>query len=179
MKESFGAVFDESGKYRYRLWRRWKPKLPSVCMIMLNPSTADATANDPTITRCVNMANSWGFGGLEVVNLFAYRSTKPRDLWQAEDPVGPHNDMHIKRTVSHSQVCVLAWGNLPIARQERAKSVLKYLSTRELMCMGITKQLQPRHPLYMLSSVELESFAKAIAQGETSVSASKVGSLRI
>lgn len=179
MKESFGAVFDESGNYRYRLWRRWNAKLPTVCMIMLNPSTADATVNDPTIARCVNMANSWGFGGLEVVNLFAYRSTKPRDLWQADDPIGPHNDMHIKRTVAHSQVCVLAWGNLPIARQERAKSVLKYLSTRELMCMGVTKQLQPRHPLYMLSSVQLENFAHAVLQGEALLSTNKLPTLQI
>jgi hypothetical protein len=159
MKESFGAVFDESGAYRYRLWRRWEQGLPSVCFVMLNPSTADATNNDPTISRCVNMAAASGYGGLEVVNLYAYRSTKPRDLWAAEDPVGPHNDEHIKRALAHSAACVVAWGNLPPARLERAKDVIKLIGSKEAFCLGMTKMQQPRHPLYLSSEVPLEHFA--------------------
>lgn len=156
MKESFGAVFDESGCYRYRLWRGWDPSLPRLCFVMLNPSTADATNNDPTITRCANMAASWGYGGLEVVNLFAFRSTRPRDLWQATDPIGAHNDEHIRRAAAHSNACVLAWGNLPPGRLERTKTVLKLLSSQKLFCLGMTKMLQPRHPLYLSTDVPLE-----------------------
>ncbi len=158
MKESFGAVFDESGSYRYRLWRRWNSSLPSLCFVMLNPSTADATSNDPTISRCVNMASKWGFGAIEVVNLYAYRSTRPRDLWQADDPVGLHNDSHIKRAVSRCRSCVVAWGNLPPARLERAKTVLKLLKGKKLLCLGLTKLQQPRHPLYLIETSKLEDF---------------------
>ena len=127
-------------------------------MVMLNPSRADAEVNDPTISRCLNMAAGWGYGGLEVVNLYAFRCTKPRDLWQTEDPVGAHNDEHIKRALAHSDACVLAWGNLPPARIERAKAVLKLITTnKKLFCLGITKMQQPRHPLYMTQDVSLEN----------------------
>lgn len=158
MKESFGAVFDETGNYRYRLWRRWEQGLPSICFVMLNPSTADCTDNDPTISRCVNMASNWGYGAIEVVNLFAYKTTKPRDLWLAQDPIGSHNDMHIKRAAAHCSGCVIAWGNLPISRVERSKSVLKLLAGKNLFCLGLTKLQQPRHPLYLSNEVNLESF---------------------
>ena len=104
------------------------------------------------------MAQRWGFGGIEVVNLFAFRSTKPRDLWTADDPIGPHNDLHIKRAAAHCQACVLAWGNLPIGRLDRARSVLKLLAGKKLLCLGMTKQQQPRHPLYLLSETDLEPF---------------------
>lgn len=158
MKESFGAVFDESGKYRYRLWRRWSPGLPTICIIMLNPSTADCSQNDPTISRCINLASKWGYGGIEVVNLFAFKSTSPRNLWQSTDPVGPHNDTHIKLAASRSDTCVLAWGNLPSGRLERAKQVLRLLSGKKIRCLGLTKLNQPRHPLYLSADVELEEF---------------------
>ena len=126
---------------------------------MLNPSSADCTENDPTISRCINMATSWGYGGIEVVNLFAYKTSKPRDLWQANDPIGIHNDLHIKRAAAHCSACVIAWGNLPVGRIERSKSVLKLLTAKKLYCLGLTKLHQPRHPLYLSSVVELENFA--------------------
>lgn len=158
MKESFGAVFDKSGAYRYRLWRHWDPALPKLCIIMLNPSTANAEQNDPTINRCINLAKEWGYGGVEVVNLFAYRATNPRDLWQAADPVGPSNDRYIKYAAAHSEACVVAWGNLPPTRLARAKSVLQILRARKLFCPGVTKLSHPRHPLYISSQVKLEEF---------------------
>lgn len=158
MKDSFGAVFDESGAYRYRLWRRWNPGLPTLCFIMLNPSTADCTENDPTIARCLHMAARAGYGAIEVVNLYAFKSTKPRDLWQSADPVGVQNDAQIKLALAHSTACVLAWGNLPPGRLERARQVLKIASGKKLFCLGLTKQYQPRHPLYLSSELEFEDF---------------------
>ncbi|TMF61888.1 MAG: DUF1643 domain-containing protein, partial [Chloroflexi bacterium] len=68
-----GATFSADRRYRYRLWRRWDGARPVVAFVMLNPSTADARRDDPTIRRCIGFAKSWGFGGVEVVNLFAYR----------------------------------------------------------------------------------------------------------
>lgn len=155
-QEPFGAVFDESGHYRYRLWRRWDPSLPKLCFIMLNPSTADAVKNDPTISRVVALAQNWGYGEVEVVNLYAFRATSPRDLWQSQDPIGPANDRFIKRAVNHADACVLAWGNLPPARLERARKVRKLLAGRRLFCAGMTKSKQPRHPLYLPVNAVLE-----------------------
>jgi hypothetical protein len=118
---------------------------------MHNPSTADATIQDPTIDRCARMAEKWGYGGIEIVNLYAFRAVRPRDLWEVEDPVGPHNDEHIKRVAAHCKACVVAWGNLPPGRLDRAKTVLKLLSGRPLFTLGLTKMGQPRHPLYLTS----------------------------
>lgn len=126
---------------------------------MLNPSTADAVQNDPTISRCINLAKEWGYGGVEVVNLFAYRATSPRDLWQAGDPIGPANDRYIKYAAAHSESCVVAWGNLPPTRLSRAKAVLQILGARKLLCPGVTKMSHPRHPLYLSSQVQLETFS--------------------
>ncbi len=149
MKETSGAVYDYDDKYRYRLWRRWNAALPSACMILHNPPSIDVS-NDPTITRCAALAEKWGYGGIEIVNLFAYRATKPHELWQAEDPIGPHNDEHIKRALIHSKICVVAWGDIPAGRRERSAMVLRLVENKPLYCLGITKLRQPRHPLYPL-----------------------------
>jgi len=83
-----GAVVDKTELYRYSLWREWNIDAPKLVFIMLNPSKADAYIDDPTLRRCIGFAKSWGFGSLTVINLFAYRSTKPSELRQVNDPVG-------------------------------------------------------------------------------------------
>src|SRR5689334_18589152 len=105
-----GALFDPTGRYRYRLWRQWDPAKPAVAFVMLNPSTADATTDDPTIRRCFGFAQGWGFGRLEVVNLFALRATDPRELARHPDPVGPANDAHIAAALALTDQAVAAWG---------------------------------------------------------------------
>lgn len=87
-----GANFSRCRRFRYALWREWDATLPAVMLIGLNPSTADANHNDPTIRRCIGFARDWGFGGVRVLNLFAFRATYPDDLKAAADPVGPRND---------------------------------------------------------------------------------------
>ena len=93
-----GAVI--TGNYRYLLWREWDTNNKTISFIMLNPNSADAEVNDPTITRCINFALSWGYGRLEVVNLFAYRTSKPSLLKQVTEPIGIDNDRFILESVS-------------------------------------------------------------------------------
>ena len=106
-----GAVIDSTGDYRYLLWREWDSEKQTVSFIMLNPSRADAQINDPTITRCIKFAQSWGYGRLEVVNLFAYRTPHPSLLKQATEPIGKDNDRYILATAQKSHRVILAWGN--------------------------------------------------------------------
>ncbi|MDX2097143.1 MAG: DUF1643 domain-containing protein [Leptolyngbyaceae cyanobacterium bins.59] len=152
MKRS--AEFDETGTYRYSLHRQWNLEAPDLGFIMLNPSTADADRDDPTIRRCIQFAESWGYGSLEVVNLFAYRATHPKVLLQAPDPVGPENDRYLLQMIDRTQTVIVAWGNRGVF-QNRSQDVLTLLKTLEkkasdsLYCLGLTRARQPRHPLYI------------------------------
>ena len=115
---------------------------------MLNPSTADASRDDPTIRRCVGFARRWRFGGVVVVNLFALRATEPRALREALRPIGRANDRHIRRAAARAAVVVIAWGAHGVFG-ERARAVERMLSRRELRCLGRTRSGEPRHPLYL------------------------------
>lgn len=105
------AVFDPAGRYRYSLRRRWDAAGARVAFVLLNPSTADGRRDDPTIRRCIGFAREWGFGGLEVVNLFACRSTHPGGLRSAQDPVGPENDRFLAAAWDRADRVIVAWGN--------------------------------------------------------------------
>src|SRR3989449_11540410 len=109
------ACFSRCGTYRYALWRRWAAG-PQVLFVMLNPSTADAQRDDPTIRRCIGFARRWGCGGIEVVNLFALRATDPRRLRYTRDPVGPENVAHLARAAGRASLVGAAWGADPAAR---------------------------------------------------------------
>lgn len=148
-----GADISDCGRYRYRLWRRWSDRR-LVVWLMLNPSTADAVDNDPTIRRCIGFAQAWGAGGIEVVNLFALRSPSPADLLSATDPVGPGNNDAIAAAGGLSQPVLCAWGSHgPAALRdliaERAATVAGVLRRRQLWCLGTAKDRSPRHPLYL------------------------------
>ena len=103
-----GGAFME-GQYRYLLWRYWG-EAKRLVWVLLNPSTADARQDDPTIRRCVGFAKGWGYDGIQVVNLFAYRATDPRELKAVVDPVGPRNDEFIERAARGHEMVVVAWG---------------------------------------------------------------------
>jgi hypothetical protein len=152
-----GADFDATGCYRYRLWRRWNAAADRLTFIMLNPSTADASVNDPTIRRCVGFAQHWGYGSLEVVNLFAFRTPHPRMLQQVADPVGTNCDAAILTAVQRSSCVVLAWGNHG-QLYERDQAVLSLLKSKPLYCLGLTQTGQPRHPLYLKQTTQLGRF---------------------
>lgn len=101
------AVIDQTGIYRYSLTRCWDQTLGKVTFILLNPSTADAYEDDPTLRRCIDYASSWGYGSLELVNLFAYRTKDPKILSNAKDPIGPDNDDYIQKAVTNADLVVV------------------------------------------------------------------------
>src|SRR5262249_32293760 len=107
-----GAVISGDGRYRYSLTRRWG-RGPRALWIMLNPSRADREVDDPTIRRCIGFSGSWGYGAMEVVNLYALRTPEPRLLRRHPDPVGPENDGWITRASRRATEIVLAWGAFP------------------------------------------------------------------
>lgn len=152
-----GAIFDPTGAYRYLLWRSWDEFAPRLGFVMLNPSRADAVLDDPTIRRCVGFARSWNFGGLEVVNLFAYRTAQPIELRRVNDPIGTENDAYLTSLSQRVDQIVLAWGNGG-KLQNRDRSVLSLLSPAPLCCLGTTRSGQPRHPLYLRRDVMPKPF---------------------
>lgn len=157
------AVLSDDGVYRYFLSRIWEPRKGLVTFVMLNPSTADAEMDDPTIRRCIGFTDLWGFGGLNVVNLFAYRATNPKELKVSSDPVGPKNDLYLLKTCRGQGIVVAAWGaNGGINnRAERVMSMLRK-DTYPVLCLGVTKNDHPKHPLYIPASKKLEVFLYGI-----------------
>lgn len=142
-----GAVLSSDNLYRYRLWRIWDPSRQLLNIIGLNPSTADATEDDPTLKRCMAFAQREGYGGLVLTNLFAYRSTDPEEMMEADDPVGPENDAHLLVAANECRQVLLAWGNGG-SYLDRSAQVQAMLGPDRL-CLGVTAQGEPRDPLYL------------------------------
>ncbi|MEH2205049.1 MAG: DUF1643 domain-containing protein [Nostoc sp.] len=146
------ANIDVTRKYRYLLGRRWDANLPQVTFVMLNPSKADDNQDDPTLNKCIKFAHHWDYGSLEVVNLFAYITPKPRELRQVDDPVGSENNSYIKSATERANLIILAWGSskYPKKNCDRDKEVLSLISDKKtLHCLKLTKKGYPNHPLYL------------------------------
>jgi hypothetical protein len=166
------AIISECGQYRYWLRRTWDDK-PPVVFVMLNPSTADAEEDDPTIRKCVRLAKHWNHGGIYVVNLFALRSSSPYGLKKVDDPIGPKNDTHIDATVLATVgiggKAIVSWGASlsqsgfkHIKRlYRRMDEVLGLLKGVDLHCVGKTDEGFPRHPLFVREDTQPELFRKA------------------
>lgn len=159
--ESKGAVLSACGRYRYRLWRIWDDLAPVMVFVMLNPSTADASQDDPTIRKCLGFAKRSGHGGIIVVNLFAWRATDPNELAGLDDPVGPENDEHIKWAVRAPILATVvgAWGRPPTRRAAHRATYVRglMLALRKSYALSRTKDGHPRHPLMLAYSTPLES----------------------
>ena len=154
------ADFDESEQYRYRLVRSWNPVDPRVAFVLLNPSTADSSADDPTVRRCIVLARGWGFGSLEVVNLFAWRSPDPRALRQAVAPVGPANDHWLCRSATACSAIVVGWGNHGTLHRRDTEVIALLRSIQAVpTCLGMTASGQPRHPLYLRHDTPRQPFS--------------------
>ena len=146
-----GAVFSDCRKYRYALWRMWNEHKPIAMIIGLNPSTADQTRNDPTITRCINFASSWGYGGVCVTNLFGFRATAPTELKAHHDPIGKENDAWIHEIAKGAEITVAAWGNHG-KFLNRSLEILPSLD--QLYCIKMNKSGEPAHPLYLKAELK-------------------------
>ena len=155
------AIFSPCGTYRYVLQRnipqimRWvKPCL----FIMMNPSRAGAVNNDPTATRTINFATSWGCTELTLINLHAFVTERPTTLIarhkRGEDTIGPENDRHTEEQIErHSKigVIIVAWGANPFLIP-RAKQIQHLLT--DAKALRVTKKGWPEHPLYIPSNTE-------------------------
>lgn len=149
-----GANISDCGNYRYSLWRRWDYEQPSVLFIMLNPSTADAELDDPTIRRCMGFARDWGYGGVRVCNLYAWRATKPAALKEVLEPIGKWNDLSIAGGALDAGRIIAAWGAWPGPNPKRTARVQTLLRGRNVEALGLTKDGSPRHPLYVRGDTE-------------------------
>lgn len=157
------AILDARRRYRYLLVREWDENGKRVAFVLLNPSTADASQDDPTIRRCIGLAKTSGFGSLAVVNLFAFRSTDPGRLAKARDPIGPDNDNYILNACTSAQLTIAAWGNHG-RLQERGRAVCALLATVPLFCFGKTDRGEPRHPLYLRQSTAFQRYEPLISE---------------
>ncbi|WP_323594833.1 DUF1643 domain-containing protein [Aliarcobacter butzleri] len=140
------AILSDDRKYRYVLSRIWDESKSKVVIIGLNPSTADENEDDKTITKCINYAKKWNYGGLYMLNLFAFRATFPEDMFNAEYPIGEENDLYIEKYSKLSDVVICAWGNSGIYKN-RNEDVLSKIENKYYL--KLNKTGEPAHPLYL------------------------------
>lgn len=161
------TILSEDRKYRYTLWREWTnqadllnpptsrsgrwPDHSYAMFVGLNPSTADETQDDPTIRKCIGFAKRWGFSGLLMTNLFAFRATRPEDMMAQERAVGEMNMVFLHRGAREAGIIVAAWGtNGSFRHQDRVvENYIKFLTREPLVCLRTTKEGCPEHPLYV------------------------------
>ena len=145
----FGGVNEE---YRYTLSRTWDESLPAILIVMMNPSTASVTHNDPSVAKCCRYAADWGYGSLWVGNSCAYRATDQKRLIAVADPVGPENDKYLLEMAERAALIVFAYGLPHKSLRYRGPEVAKLLSrggTRPLHVLKLCKDGTPSHPLYL------------------------------
>lgn len=177
-----GAIVSACGGYRYYLWRTVASGPRRVVFVMLNPSTADALVDDPTIRKCWGFTERWDFDRFDVVNLFAYRATKPKTLEAAwhngQNIVGPENGTWLRHAVHNAHLVVFAWGgSVPKVGHLESRVIGALLDVAgptsnsvgssanragiPVMCLGYTQDGQPRHPLMLPYTTPLVAFGGA------------------
>jgi hypothetical protein len=155
------AKLDSTKKYRYLLRREWDETKPHVVWIMLNPSTADHEEDDPTIEACIRFTKKWGYGSFEVVNLFAYRATKPSELKNLDKDVaiGAESLTYIRDALERADLIVAAWGsNGKTHKRNQDDELILLLKDYQLKCLHILTDGDPRHPLYFSTDSPLQDF---------------------
>lgn len=180
--EDRGAILSADRRHRYLLWRIWDPPpltddqeirthiTNMCCFVGLNPSTADEREDDPTIRRCVAFAKKWGYDGLWMLNLWAYRATSPKDLKGAGigdcELEGGERHLHIAQVlIRNADRIVLAWGahgawhDAGVGWWEMLLPVRAHWNNlEEFQCLGCCKNGEPRHPLYLAKDTEPHHF---------------------
>lgn len=146
-----GALFSECRQYRYALWRKWDESKSLIAFVGLNPSTANETEPDNTITRVIGFAKDWGFGGVYMLNLFPFVSTNPDELIECEADKLKTNDSIVRQIGPKCAKIIFAWGNFKQVTPERVKFFLDIFPDGEALIMN--KNGSPRHPLYVKGDV--------------------------
>ena len=171
MTEEFRTVFSEDRQYRYELWREWdnsplftpnqiKRQFEYPLFIGLNPSTADEVKDDATVRKCIGFAKRWLYGGLCIMNLFAFRTRHPKVMMGEKDPVGEENLERLVQAAQSAGIVIAAWGaNGGFLGQDRI--AFQFLSNAGLQvhCLRKTKHGHPELPLYVPYDVEPVPFA--------------------
>lgn len=159
------AVFDSPARtYRYLLTRIWDPTVPPVVFVMLNPSTASADQDDPTVRRIVRFARDWEKGGVIVVNLFALCSTNPERLRTHPDPVGRYNASFVRRAVKEAGLVVAAWGAGGSLADRGPQMGRALRSARvDVKALRLTSTGQPGHPLYVPADTQLIDYLPEVS----------------
>lgn len=155
------AVLSDCGRYRYLLRRVWDHKKPRALFIMLNPSTADAAIDDPTIRSCIRLCRALEFGSFEVVNLFAWRATDPDELLSLGiEMIGPRQDKITEAAIIRCDIVICAWGAHQVAATPRGWELIEKIQEHRPLayCFGKTKNGSPKHPLYIKTGTPLEAY---------------------
>lgn len=168
MDDLFGdgshATLSDCLTFRYRLERRTSASGTRVLgVVMVNPSTADAREDDPTIRKVRGFATRLGYSRFVVANLFAFRATNVRDLGNALDPIGPDNDAHIEAVLRECDEVLAAWGPLAklpreLRRRWLAVGAMAQDVGKPLLCLGTALDGQPRHPLMLSYETPVEEW---------------------
>lgn len=145
------AIISKDKIYRYKLSRTWDSTKPTILFIGLNPSIANENVDDPTITRCINFAKDWGYGTLLMANLFAFRSTYPKNIYLIDDPIGKDNDHYLLECVTQSDLIVACWGNNG-TYMNREKVITELVPN--LYCLQKNKNGTPHHPLRLPRNID-------------------------
>lgn len=154
-----------NNSYRYDLTRIWDRSLSLCVFCMLNPSTADGKTDDATINKCMRFAFLWGFGGIVVVNLFAYRATNPKELrpLPLQVAIGDLNDDFIEVAAGDHGDVICAWGTnggdaRTLTRAAAVSEMLHRVNFFKPKCLRLTKDGHPWHPLYVPYSAQRVPF---------------------
>lgn len=151
-----GAEFSDCRTYRYALWRIWDESKPLVMFVGLNPSTANETSDDPTIRKVMKIAAFNGFGGVYMMNLFAWVTPYPEELIKCADPIS-ENDKWLENTLIKCKEIIFAWGNFEEARYRVFPTCLMNIQAK---CLHINKSGTPKHPLYCKDQSPFISYKK-------------------
>jgi|SRR6185437_13053638 len=152
-----GAEFSKCRKYRYALWRQWDISKPWVMFIGLNPSTANATTDDPTIRRVKSISNNLGYGGFYMMNCFPFISTDPKQLKEFGNT--KINDEWLRKIANRCETIICAWGNFNIVRESGREYELIHMFP-DAKALHINKNGSPKHPLYCKSDIQLVNFCR-------------------
>ncbi|QEM41057.1 hypothetical protein [Pseudomonas phage vB_PaeM_RP7] len=161
------AIISECGKYRYRLDRGCSPPFEGskvYAYFGVNPSTADASTDDATVRKWRGFTERNGGHRFIVGNVFCYRATDVKELRKVDDPFGPESVDYFQSILAEADILVPCWGSLsklPKHLRGCPPQLLQWMlrSGKPVMCFGLTRCDQPKHPLMLGYDTPLQELA--------------------